>query len=167
MHKMTEENLHNAFAGESQAHTKYMIFSDIAEKEGKPNIARMFKAIAYAERVHATNHLKVLGGIGNTTANLESALGGETFEIQEMYPVYNSDAKLQGEKDAERSTYYALEAEKIHAAMYASAKQTSGHGKDISLGDVHICPVCGYTVEGEAPDTCPVCKAKKETFKKF
>jgi len=167
MHKMTQENLRNAFAGESQAHMKYMIFSDVAQKEGKPNIARMFTAIAYAERVHANNHLKVLSGVGDTAGNLETALGGETFEIDEMYPVYNNDAKIQGEKEAEKSTYYALEAEKIHAAMYTAAKGTAAQGKDIQLGDVQICSVCGYTAEGDAPDTCPVCGAKKQAFRKF
>ncbi len=167
MHEMTKQNLKNAFAGESQAHMKYQIYADVAEKEGKANIARLFRAIAYAERVHATGHLKVLGGIGATPANLADAFAGESFEISEMYPVYNEDAKFQGEKAAEQSTRYALEAEKIHAAMYTTAKETALAGKDISLKDVYICPVCGYTHEGDAPDACPVCKAKKQVFKKF
>lgn len=167
MHKMTQANLQAAFAGESQAHMKYAIFSEVAEKEGKPNIARMFKAVAYAETVHAANHLRVLGGVKSTADNLESALAGETFEIEEMYPVYNSDAKLQGEKDAERSTRYALEAEKIHAQMYKKAREVAGQGKDIQLETVHICSVCGYTAEGSAPEYCPVCGAKKTAFKQF
>ncbi|MBN2119509.1 MAG: rubrerythrin family protein [Candidatus Omnitrophica bacterium] len=167
MHKMTEENLKNAFAGESQAHMKYLIFSQVAEKEKKPNIARMFKAIAYAEQVHATNHLKVLAGIGKTPDNLEKALQGETFEVEEMYPAYNNEAKLQAEKEAEKSTHYALEAEKIHAQMYKKAEAAAVVDKDIELGDVYICPVCGYTVEKEAPEYCPVCGVKRELFKKF
>ncbi|MFC1594736.1 rubrerythrin family protein [Candidatus Omnitrophota bacterium] len=167
MHKMTQQNLQTAFSGESQAHMKYLIFSAAAEKEGKKNIARLFKAIAYAEQVHATNHLKVLGGIGKTAENLAAALGGENFEVDEMYPVYNSDAKLQGEKEAEKSTHYALEAEKIHAKMYTKAKDTAEKDKDIDLGDVYICPVCGYTVEKEAPEFCPVCGVKEALFKKF
>ena len=104
MHKMTQQNLQSAFAGESQAHMKYALFSDVAEKEGKPNIARLFKAISYAELVHAKNHLTVLGGIKKTADNLETAIGGETFEVEEMYPVYNNDARLQNEKEAEKST---------------------------------------------------------------
>ncbi|MFC1703766.1 rubrerythrin family protein [Candidatus Omnitrophota bacterium] len=167
MHKMTQQNLQAAFAGESQAHMKYLIFAEAAEKEGKSNIARLFKAISYAEQVHATNHLKVLGGIGKTADNLAAALGGEIFEVDEMYPVYNSDAKLQGEKEAEKSTHYALEAEKIHAKMYTKAKEVAVKNKDIELKEVYICPVCGYTVEGEAPEFCPVCGVKRELFKKF
>ncbi len=167
MHKMTQTNLQNAFSGESQAHMKYLIFSDVAEKEGKPNIARLFRAIAYAEEVHAKNHLKVLGGVGNTLENLGVAVGGETFEVEEMYPVYNNDAKLQGEKEAETSTHYAMEAEKIHAKMYERAKKVVANGEDIDLNDVYICCVCGYTVEGEVPEHCLVCGVKREKFKKF
>lgn len=167
MHKMTQQNLQNAFSGESGAHMKYLIFSEVAEKEQKPNVARLFRAIAYAEKVHATNHLKVLGLVKGTPGNLETALGGETFEIEEMYPVYNSDARLQNEKEAEKSTHYALEAEKIHARMYKDAQDAVSAGKDIEVGEIHICPVCGYTVEGKVPDYCPVCGVKKDAFKKF
>ena len=167
MHKMTEQNLRSAFAGESQAHMRYLIFAEAAEKERKSNIARLFKAIAYAEEVHAANHLKALGGIEETKGNLETAVGGETFEVEEMYPVYNIAAKLQNEKEAERSTHYALEAEKIHVGMYKKAKEAAKEGKDLDLKDVYICPVCGYTVEGEVPEYCPVCGAKREVFKKF
>lgn len=167
MHKITQENLKNAFAGESQAHMKYLIFSDIADKEGKPNTARLFKAISYAERVHAENHLRALKGISATADNLDTAIAGETFEVEEMYPAYNNEAKLQGEKEAERSTHYALEAEKIHAVMYNEAKKSVVEGKDIDLGKIYICPVCGYTAEKECPDYCPVCGAKKGIFKEF
>jgi rubrerythrin len=167
MHDMTKQNLHNAFAGESQAHMKYLIFADVAERDKKPNIARLFRAIAYAEQVHATGHFKVLGGIGDMVKNLDSAIAGETFEVNEMYPVYNQDAKFQGEKAAEQSTHYALEAEKIHAAMYTEAKKAAQAGKDIELKSVYICPVCGYTHEGEPEAFCPVCGVKKELYKKF
>ena len=167
MHKMTEENLKAAFAGESQAYMKYLIFSDVAEKEGKINIARLFKAISYAEQVHASNHLKVLRGINKTSENLAAAIAGETFEVEEMYPAYNGQAKLQGEKEAEKSTHYALEAEKIHARMYEKAREQALHDKDIELDEVYICPVCGYTHEGQSPEYCPVCGIKKELFKKF
>ncbi|MCM8831701.1 MAG: rubrerythrin family protein [Candidatus Omnitrophica bacterium] len=166
MHKMTQQNLLNAFSGESQAHMKYLIFSEIAEQEKKPNIARLFKAIAYAEQVHARNHLNALGMIKTTPSNLETAIAGETFEVEEMYPVYNQDAKFQNEKEAEKSTHYALEAEKIHALMYKKAQEIA-LDKDIELKDIYICPVCGYTVEGSSPEYCPVCGVEKKLFKKF
>ncbi|MCK4994956.1 MAG: rubrerythrin family protein [Candidatus Omnitrophica bacterium] len=167
MHEMTKQNLQNAFAGESQAHMKYMIFADTAEKEGKLNAARLFRAIAYAERVHASNHLKVLGGIGTSKDNLPVAISGEHFEVEEMYPAYLAEAEKQGEKDAARSTHYALEAEKIHEAMFKKTKVAVDADKDIELADVSVCPVCGFTEEGEQPDFCPICSVKKEMFNKF
>ena len=167
MHEMTKQNLENAFAGESQAHMKYLAFSAAAEKEGKPNIARLFKAIAYAEQVHATNHLKVLSGISKTVDNLEGAIKGETYEVQEMYPAFLEEARSQGEKEAEKVEHYALEAEKIHKTMYENAKGAAAKGEDAQLGDIYICLVCGYTHEGECDDFCPVCGVKKELFKKF
>jgi rubrerythrin len=167
MKEMTKENLKTAFAGESQAHMKYLAFSAQAQKEGKPNIARLFHAIAYAEQVHATNHLKELGSIGDTVANLQAAIEGENFEVEEMYAAYLEVADLQGEKGAERSMNYAVEAEKIHADMYSDAKEKAQAGEDIDIDDVYVCPVCGYTHIGEPPDRCPVCNAKKEKFKTF
>jgi len=167
MKKMTEKNLRDAYAGESQAHMRYLIFANKAEEEGKPNVPRLFRAIAFAEQVHATNHFKTLGDLGETVENLQTAIDRENFEVEEMYPVYDSVAKLQDEKGAIRSVHYAIEAEKIHAAMYTETRQAVGEGKDVDLGDISICPVCGYTVEGEAPDTCPVCGVKKERFVKF
>ncbi|MBD3246865.1 MAG: rubrerythrin family protein [Candidatus Omnitrophica bacterium] len=167
MHEMTKQNLETAFAGESQAHMKYRIFADMAQREGKKNIARLFAAVSYAEQVHAQNHLRALGKLGKTGENLQSALAGETFEISEMYPVYHAVAEMQGEKEAQKAAHYALEAEKIHAAMYKSAGEAAAAGKDIELQEVGICPVCGYTVEGEVPEFCPVCGAKGTTFKTF
>jgi rubrerythrin len=167
MRKMTEEFLRAAYAGESQAHMKYLIFADKAQAEGKTNLARLFRAIAYAEQVHATNHFKALGDLGDSPENLDSAIHGENFEVEEMYPAYDAVAKLQEEKTAIRSIHYAIEAEKIHSAMYTEAKQVAMEGKDITAGEIYICPVCGYTVEGEAPDTCPVCNAPKNKFKQF
>ncbi|HOL82883.1 MAG TPA: rubrerythrin family protein [Caldisericia bacterium] len=167
MKKMTENFLKEAFAGESMAHMKYLIFSEIAEKEGYSNIARLFKAISYAEQVHATNHFKNLGNIGKTNENLQSSIDGETFEVEEMYPVYNNTAKLQEEKGAEISTHYALEAEKIHSELYKMAKDLAEKNKDIEKEDIYICPVCGFTHIGEPPDKCPVCGALKDKFKKF
>ncbi|MEO0199103.1 MAG: rubrerythrin family protein [candidate division WOR-3 bacterium] len=168
MRKMTEEFLLNAFAGESMAHMKYLVFAEIAEKEGFPNIARLFRAIAYAEFVHAKNHLNALGKVSGTAQNLDVAYQGESFEIDEMYPAYKAVAELQEEKQALRSINYALEAEKIHKAMYSEAKESVEKRKeDIKIGDIYICPVCGYTVEGEAPERCPVCNVPKEKFVKF
>ena len=167
MKEMTKTALQDAFAGESQAHMKYLAFSAAAEKEGKPNVARLFKAIAYAEQVHAINHAKNLGYLGSTSENLEAAEGGENFEIEEMYPVYNNTAKFQGEAGAEKSTHYALEAEKIHSKMYNDAHTVVQGGSDITIDVIRICPVCGHTVEGEAPEACPVCKAKGSSFVAF
>jgi len=167
MRPMTEGNLKAAFAGESQAHMRYLIFADQAEKEGKSNLARLFWAIAYAEQVHATNHYRELGLIGDSPSNLQQCINGENYEAEEMYPAYDAVAKLQGESGATRSIHYALEAEKIHAGMYRKAKKEADAGKDVEIGKVYICPVCGYTVEGEAPDKCPVCGAPRDMFKEF
>jgi len=167
MRKMTEEFLKNAFSGQSQAHMRYVIFADEAEKAGLINIARLFRAISYAERVHATNHYRALGMIRETPKNLEVAIAGETYEVEEMYPAYKAVAELQGENDAIKSFFYALEAEKIHAKMYSDSKKSSEAGKDIDIGQVYICSVCGYTGFGEPPDVCPVCKNGKEKFRLF
>lgn len=167
MRKMTEENLKIAFAGESQAHMRYLIFAKKAEEEGFPNVARLFRAIAYAEQVHATNHYGALGMIRNSSDNLQVAIDGETYEVNEMYPAYNAVAKLQEEKGAERTTNWALQAEKVHAGMYQKAKQAVENNKDLKIGAIYICDTCGYTVEGEAPSRCPVCGAPKEKFRKF
>jgi len=167
MKKITEKNIGEAFAGESQAHMKYLIFARRAEEENKPNIARLFRAVSFAEQVHATGHFKVLGDLGGTVENLQAAINGENFEVEEMYPAYDAVAKLQGEKDAIRAIHYAIEAEKIHAAMYLEARQTAKEGRDAELGDIHICPVCGYTVEGKTPESCPVCGAARAKFVKF
>ncbi len=164
MRKMTQENLKAAFAGESQAHMRYLLFADVAEGEGKKNLARLFRAIAFAEEVHAGNHLRELGGVGDSVANLGVAIDGETFEVEEMYPAYHAVAQLQDERGAMRSTHYALEAERIHAGMYEKGRAVVKGGEDVALGEVHICSVCGYTGEGGAPDSCPVCRAPKEKF---
>jgi len=164
---MTEESLKNAFAGESQAHMKYLIFAEKAEKEGFKNIARLFRAIAYAEQVHAANHFRALGMLGDSTANLEAAIEGETFEVEEMYPAYNAIAELQGEEKAKRSIRYAIEAEKIHAELYAQAKEAAEAGRDVEIEKVSICSVCGHTVTGEPPERCPICNAPASRFEVF
>ncbi|MBI1912329.1 MAG: rubrerythrin family protein [Deltaproteobacteria bacterium] len=167
MRKMTEDNIKAAFAGESQAHTKYQIFAYYAEKEGKKDLARLFNAVAYAELVHAKNHFKTLGGIGGNVENLSSAVAGETFEITEMYPAYDAVAKLQEEKGALRAIKWAIEAEKAHKELFEKAKATEEKGEAYALAEIHICAECGYTVEGEVPDKCPLCGKPKEIFKSF
>jgi rubrerythrin len=167
MHQMTESNLAAAFAGESQAHMKYMIFADQAEREGFANVARLFRAISFAEQAHATGHFRTMGNVGKTTENLGAAIAGETYEVTEMYPAFDAVAKLQEEKSAIRSIMAAWEAEKIHAGMYANAKSAVDGGADAQIGQIHVCSICGHTGFGEAPDQCPVCRAKKEKFSTF
>jgi rubrerythrin len=167
MRKMTESNLQAAFAGESQAHMRYLIFSDQAQKEGHANVARLFKAIAFAEQVHATNHLKTLDGIDTTVGNLQTAINGETYEVEEMYPAFRAVAELQGEKGAVRSTSWALEAEKVHAELYSQAQTAAKGGEDVDIKDVHVCELCGWTGTGEKPDRCPLCGAKAERIQTF
>lgn len=182
MHDMTLQHLRNAHGGESMAHMRYKIWADKAEEEGFPNVARMFRAISAAEQVHATNHFVTMGdevgaavadsgaafGYGTTSENLVGAIGGEEFEINEMYPVYQQTAKFQGENEAVTSFFYALSAEKIHAQMYRDAKKAVDAGKDVELGPVRICGRCGYTVEGEIPERCPICGViGKEWYESF
>ena len=165
MENMTAENLRAALAGESQAHVKYAAFAEQARRDGKPNVARLFEAVAYAEQVHATTHLRTLGGIGDTAKNVQGAFGGETFEIEQMYPAYDAVAQLQGEKQAARSIRYAVEAEKQHQALYAETGGLLEGGKDRSEATIYVCPICGHTVVGAAPDRCPVCNTRGSSFR--
>jgi rubrerythrin len=167
MHKMTERDLNEAYAGESMAYMKYNIWADKAEADGKPGVAKLFRAIAAAEKVHATNHWKVLGQVKDTPSNIQHAKEGEDYEIEEMYPAFKAVAEHQSEKGAVRTMHWALETEKIHSTMYQKALDAVNKGGDLELGDVHVCPVCGFTMEGTVPDYCPVCNAKKEKFIKF
>ncbi|MDI6766975.1 MAG: rubrerythrin family protein [Bacteroidota bacterium] len=167
MKQMTKANLEAAFAGESQAHMKYALYAEKAEKEGLPQVAKLFRAISYAERVHAANHLRALMKINDTASNLDDAAAGENYEITEMYPAFDAVAKLQDEKTAIKSFLYAIEAEKIHEAMYKKAKEVVVHGKDIQESDIYVCPVCGHTIIGMPTDKCPVCGLAKEKYIKF
>lgn len=167
MRKMTEENLKSAFAGESQAHMRYLAFANKADQEKKGNVARLFRSAAYAEQIHATNHLKTLEGIHSTAENLETAIGGETFEVEEMYPAYKSVADLQEEKAAQKSITWAFETEKVHQELYRRAKEAIARGEDLQLGDIYICGACGFTLEGPLPDKCPLCGAPSSRFSKF
>lgn len=167
MRKMTEENVTGALAGESQAHIRYLAFSEKAAAEHLPNVARVFKANSYSEQIHATNHLKTLSGIGTTKDNLAAAVGGENFEVEEMYPAYLAVARDQGERTAETWLNAALQAEKVHRAIYQAAKKVVESGRDIAFTPVHVCPICGFTMEGEAPEKCPVCGTPRDKFVAF
>lgn len=167
MRQMTADNLKAAFAGESQAHMRYLIFADKAQREGRENVARLFRAIAYAEQVHATNHFRALDGIKTTADNLDVAIGGETFEVDEMYPAYLEVARLQDERRAQTSMNYALETEKVHARMYQAAKEAALRGDDVEIGPISVCEICGYTIEGDLPERCPICNAPTDKFKGF
>ena len=163
----TEKDLKEAFAGESQANRKYLAFAEKADKEGFPQIAKVFRAVAAAETVHAHNHLRVLGGVKSTKENVQAAVEGEHYEFNKMYPEFLEDAKNENNKEAERSFNYANEVEKIHHKLYTAALESVKDGKDLVKNEVYICPVCGYTHEGKLPDKCPVCGALKKVFKKI
>jgi rubrerythrin len=167
MKKRTEDNLKNAFAGESQAHLKYLAFAAQADQDKLPNVARMFRANSFAEQIHALNHLRALGGIGRTGDNLAAAVSGEAFEATTMYPEYIKAAEEDGEKAAVITTNNALAAEKVHYEMYRRAGQTVSVDKDLEAKPIHVCGVCGFTMEGDAPDNCPVCGAPKAKFVNF
>ena len=160
----SEKNLKEAFAGESQANRKYLAFAKQAEKEGFPQVAKLFRAAAEAETVHAHSHLKQLGGIKSTKENLQEAVSGEAFEFKEMYPQMIKEAEEEGNKGALRSFNFANEVEKIHHDLYRNALDNLGSNKET---DYYVCDICGYTAEGSAPDECPVCKAKAKSFKKI
>lgn len=167
MKQPTEDNVKAAFAGESQAHLKYLAFAAAAEKEGLANIARLFRAASYSEQVHATNHLGVLKGVGRTADNLQGAIDGETFEVEKMYPEYIALANEQEEKAAVTFFNAALQAEMVHAGLYKRAKEKAEGAQDLGYVPFQVCGQCGFTVEGEAPDKCPVCGAPKEKFVRF
>lgn len=157
------DDLMAAFAGESQANRKYLAFAKKAEQEGFKQVAKLFRAAAEAETIHAHNHLREAGGIKSTRENLEAAINGEVYEFEKMYPEMIKDAEKEGNKGALRSFTFANEVEKVHAALYKKALESLGSAAET---DYYVCGVCGHTVEDEAPDTCPVCGAKKQAFKK-
>lgn len=159
----TQENLKEAFAGESQAFQKYTSFAEAAEKEGLPNIARLFRTTAQAERIHAAGHFKSLDGVGGTVDNLKAAISGETFEFEKMYPPMLKQAIEEGHK-AKRMFGYAVEAEEVHAKLYALALEAAKQGKDLTDTEFYLCPVCGHIEFGKAPDKCPICGVKGEKF---
>lgn len=155
------ENLKAAFAGESQANRKYLAFAAAAEKEGHIGVAKLFKAAAAAETIHAHTHLRTMKGIGTTADNLKEAIAGETYEFKSMYPEMIETAKAEGDKPAERTFSFANEVEKVHAQLYSDAAADIAGYPDQNW---YVCSVCGYTVAGDAPDKCPVCQAQAKAF---
>jgi rubrerythrin len=161
------DNLQAAFAGESQANRKYLAFAKKAQEEGFPQIAKLFRAAAAAETVHAHNHLKAMDGVKSTADNLQAAIGGENYEVVSMYPPMVAEAEAEGNKRAARSFNWALAVEKIHEALYREAAEVFGKGKDLPEGDYYVCPICGYTHKGKMTEKCPVCNTQPEKFEKI
>ena len=160
----SEDNLQAAFAGESQANRKYLAFAAKADQEGFAQAARLFRAAAEAETVHAHAHLRVLKGIKSTRENLQEAIAGETHEFKSMYPEFIAKAKGEAIKPAEMSFDYANQVEKIHAALYQKALDNLGKNAEV---EYYVCSVCGNTVEGKAPDKCPICGMPASKFTKI
>lgn len=160
----TKENLADAFAGESQANRKYLAFAKQAEVDGFPQVAKLFRAAAHAETIHAHAHLRAMGGIKKTAENLGSAIEGEGFEFQQMYPPYLQQAQAEGDKLAEISFRNALAVEEIHHDLYSKALQAVKTGGDLPARKVYVCEVCGNTVYDHAPERCTVCGVPRERF---
>lgn len=178
---MTAENLRSAFGGESQAHMRYRIWADKAQKDGFPTVKRLFMATSDAEEIHATLHFKALKdqngdfsvtsmagfGLGSTSENLQGAIDGEMFEVEQMYPAYIAVAEMQGEKQAISAMRFAIEAEKVHAELFTKSKEAVDKGEDLKVETVLLCPVCGFISLTGKEHTCPLCYAKKELFVEY
>ncbi|MEI7835090.1 MAG: rubrerythrin family protein [Planctomycetota bacterium] len=162
----TQDNLKEAFAGESQANRKYLAFAKKADAEGKPQVARLFRAAAAAETVHAHAHLRVLGDVKTTADNLQVAVDGEGFESQTMYPKFVAEATKEANQAALMSFQNAMAVEKVHYKLYGQALVAVKEGKDLPAATIYVCEICGNTVVGDAPDTCDVCGAPKHKFTK-
>ena len=181
MNKMTSDNLRSAFGGESQAHMRYRIWADVAEKEGFPNVSRLFKATSEAEEIHARLHFKELKdeagdfavlsgagfGIGSTAENLEGAKGGEVFEYTQMYPAYIAVAEMQEETSAVKEMKHVVAAEKVHAERYQSALDAVNAGKDLDAEKILLCPVCGCITFDATEERCPICGVPSSKFVEF
>ena len=162
----TQENLQEAFAGESQANRRYLFFAYKAEKEGHPQTARLFRAAAEAETVHARNHLEAMSGIGSTRDNLKAAVSGENYEFTTMYPGFIEQAKSENNQRAEVSFTHANKVEKIHHGLYQKVLEALEAGQQLKDEPYFVCQVCGNTVARDAPERCPVCGAPREKFKR-
>ncbi|MDW5561808.1 MAG: rubrerythrin family protein [Methanomassiliicoccus sp.] len=161
----TVKNLKEAFAGESQANRKYLAFAQKAHQDGYEQVARLFRAAAEAETIHAHAHLRVLKGVKTTEENLQEAINGENYEHTTMYPGFIEQAKKEGNKDAVRSFTFANEVEKVHEALYKAAYSSVQSKKDLPTKKLYICPVCGNIEEGEPPEECSVCGAPGSSFR--
>lgn len=161
----THDNLKEAFAGESQAFQKYTAFARKAEQDGLPNIAKLFRLTAEAERIHADGHFRSMDGVGSTAENLQAAIDGETHEFTAMYPPMVEQAKKDSHK-ASRMFGYAVEAEAVHARLYTEALKAAKAGKDLGVAEFYLCPVCGFIEFGKAPEKCPICGALGAKFVK-
>jgi len=159
----TEDNLKEAFAGESQANQKYRAFADKAERDGFPNVARLFRTTAEAERIHAAGHLGALGQVGSTADNLQAAIDGETYEYTQMYPPMLEQAQADGHK-AKRMFGFAVKAEEVHARLYGLALGAVREGRDLAETSFYLCPYCGHIEFGNPPESCPICGAKAKTY---
>ncbi len=159
----SNENLKEAFAGESQANQKYRAFAARAERDGFPNIAKLFRTTAEAERIHAEGHIRALDAVGSTADNLQGAIAGETYEFTSMYPPMLETAEAEGHK-AQRMFGYAVEAEAVHAKLYQAALDAVRAGKDLAETKFYLCPVCGYIEFGNPPDECPICGTRGSRF---
>lgn len=161
----TQNNLKEAFAGESQANRKYLAFAEKAQDEGYSQVAKLFRAVAEAETVHAMNHLRVMGAIGSTADNLKTAIEGEDEEFQKMYPDFIEEAKKEKASDAVILSFdVANNVEQIHSGLYNEALDNLGKNKEV---EYYVCQICGNTVTNNPPDRCPICNAPKEMFKKI
>lgn len=158
------ENLQAAFAGESQANRKYLAFAKKADKDGFPQVAKLFRAAAEAETIHAHAHLRVLDGVKGTDVNLEAAVEGERYEFEEMYPAFLAEAQKEGNRRAETSIKNALAVEEVHHGLYSSALEAVRAGNDLDAAAIHVCPVCGNTIVGGAPDRCSICGVSGDRF---
>ena len=163
----TLENLQAAFAGESQANRKYLAFADKAEADGFSQIAKLFRAAAAAETVHAHGHLRAMDGVGNTKANLQAAIAGESHEYKNMYPEFIAAAKEEGNKKALKMFEWANVVEELHCGLYEAALATYEKGGDLPAEDIWVCGVCGNTVSGDCPDKCSVCGVPGSKFNKI
>jgi len=163
----SQDNLNDAFTGESRANRKYLAYAIQAERDGFPGVARLFRAAAEAETVHALAHFRVLGGVGSTLDNLADAVAGEQYEFSEMYPAFLQEARDEGWKPAEFSFRNALAVEEVHSDLFSRARDAVERGRDADLGPIYVCPVCGNTVVGSIPDTCPVCHVSGEKYREI
>ena len=166
-HMATQDNLQAAFAGESQASQKYLAFAAKAEAEGHPEVAKLFRAAAAAETVHAQSHLRVMTGVGDTRQNLQAAIDGERYESEEMYRDFIQKAEAEGNRGAVGSFHNAMTVERLRHELYTKAIEALIAGGDLPSSAIHVCDVCGNTVVGEVPDKCPVCGAPKSKFKEI